>query len=613
MTLTSDTKHGCYEISHQLGKGRMVEASISRPNVASTKSDLHLIHRPAAFLAILFNLTFLLSCAQSEVTVSTSDAPASSQSFENGVVVSVDPIASDIGSEVLRAGGNAVDAAVATGFALAVTHPGVGNIGGGGFMMVRLAETEEVHAIDYREKAPAASTPAMFLGNDDEVDPEKAGVGYLVIGVPGTVRGFWEANQRFGTLEWAELLDPAIALARDGFVVDEYLSNSLKAQERDMDVFPEFGRAYRREDGSFYEPGERMFLPDLAWTLEQVRDQEPDGFYKGEVARRLVEDLQANGGIITLEDLAEYTAPVREPVHATYRGYDVYGMPPPSSGGTTLVQMLNVLERYDFTGSQRRDPATIHLLTEAMRIAFYNRAKYLGDSDFVDVDVSRLTSKEFVEPFQAQIDLESATASSVLGADIITRGEGTQTTHFSVVDARGNMVANTYTLEGGYGAKVVARGTGFLLNNEMRDFNLNPGETDTNGMIGTRPNLIAGGKRMLSSMSPTLVLRDGSPFLATGSPGGRTIINTVLQVIVNVIDFRMDVQAAVDEPRIHHQWMPDRVDMEESLETIEAAMQDRGHTTRIRNRQGDAHSILVLDGELYAGVDQRVRGGAAGY
>ena len=564
------------------------------------------------FLPVVSLGFLLISCASPEVIVST-DGGEASESFQNGLVVSVDPIASEVGLEILRTGGNAVDAAIATGFALAVTHPSAGNIGGGGFMMVRLADTGAVHAVDYRERAPAASTPTMFLGSNGEVDREKSGVGYLVIGVPGTVRGFWEASQRFGTMEWADLVEPALTLARDGFVVDAYLSESLKGQGSNMDRFPEFGLAYRKNDGSHFEPGETMILPDLAWTLEQVRDNGADGFYRGEVAERLVADLQANGGILTLDDLAEYTAPVREPIHGTYRGYDVYGMPPPSSGGTTVVQILNVLENYDLGGGERRSAETIHLLVEAMRIGYYNRAKYLGDTDYVDVDLSRLTSKEFVEPFHSRIDLEAAMASIELGADIVTRGEGPETTHFSVVDGAGNMVANTYTIEESYGSRVVAKGTGFLLNNEMHDFNLNPGVTGTNGMIGTPPNLIAPGKRMLSSMSPTLVLREGRPFLMTGSPGGRTIINTVLQVIVNAIDFGMDVQAAVDEPRIHHQWMPDRVNLEDALGALQADIERRGHTTGLVRHQGDAHSIMVVDGLFYAGVDRRQRGGVAGY
>ncbi len=563
-------------------------------------------------LPCLLSVALLISCAPTESSTA-SNTVSTPTSYDNGLVVSVDPIASNVGREILELGGNAVDAAVATGFALAVTHPSAGNLGGGGFMMVRMAETGEVHAVDYRETAPAASTPTMFLDDEGEVDREKSGVGYLVIGVPGTVRGFWEAMERFGALDWKTVVEPAVALARDGFVVDEFLSGSLERQEENMSRFPEFGLAYKKPDGSFYEPGERMVLPDLAWTLEQIRDHGPDGFYKGEVAKRLIDDLGSHGGIMTMEDLATYTSPVRRPIHGTYRSYDIYGMPPASSGGTTLVQMLNTLEHYEMGGWNRRDAKTIHLLAETMKIGFYNRAKHLGDTDFVEVDLDALTAKAFVDEFQARIDLDQAMPSSDLGEDIITRGEGTETTHFSVVDGAGNMVANTYTIEQGYGSKVVAKGTGFLLNNEMHDFNMHPGVTDMNGRIGTPPNLIAPNKRMLSSMSPTLVLRDGEPFLATGSPGGRTIINTVLQIIVNVIDFGMEVQQAVDEPRIHHQWLPDRVNMEQTLESIEAAMQDRGHTTRMVRSQGDAHSILVRDGRMYPGVDTRARGGAAGY
>ena len=567
---------------------------------------------PRLILLCLLSVTLSISCAPTESnTIPDNTAP--SDSYENGLVVSDDPIASGIGRQILEQGGNAVDAAVATGFALAVTFPFAGNLGGGGFMMVRMADTGEVHAVDYREKAPAASTPTMFLDDEGEVDREKSGVGYLVVGVPGTVRGFWEAMERFGNLDWETVIAPAVALARDGFIVDEVLSGSLERQVENMARFPEFGLAYKKPDGSFYEPGDRMILPDLAWTLEQIRDLGPDGFYKGEVAERLIEDLRAHGGIMTLEDLANYTAPVRQPIHGTYRGYDIYGMPPASSGGTTLVQMLNLLEHYDLAGWGRRDAQTIHLLAETMKIGFYNRAKHLGDTDFVDVDLDALTAKAFVDEFAARIDMERAMPSRALGEDIITRGEGIETTHFSVVDGAGNMVANTYTLEQGYGSKVVAKGTGFLLNNEMHDFNMNPGVTDMNGRIGTPPNLIAPDKRMLSSMSPALILRNGEAFLATGSPGGRTIINTVLQIIVNVIDFGMDVQQAVDEPRIHHQWLPDRVNMEQALESIEAAMAERGHTTRMASGQGAAHSILVRSGRLYPGVDSRRRGRAAGY
>ncbi len=533
--------------------------------------------------------------------------------FPNGLVVSVDPIASQVGMEILKKGGNAVDAAVATGFALAVTHPSAGNLGGGGFMLIYLASKGGVvTSIDYREKAPVKSTPDMFLTNG-EVDLKKEDIGYLVIGVPGTARGFWEASKRHGKLEWKTLVEPAIKLARDGFVVDEVLAQSLKGQRRVMEEYKEFGRVYRKPDGAPYEPGDVMKLPDLAWTLEQIRDKGADGFYRGDVAKKLVAGVQAGGGIITLKDLESYDAKVRTPVRGTYRGYEIVGMPPPSSGGTTSIQILNVLEGYDLAGMKRRDPTTIHLLTEAMRIGFYNRAKYLGDADFVKVDVPKLISKNFVKPFREKIDLAHATKSRTLGADIITRGEGTETTHFSVVDADGNAVANTFTLEESYGGRVIAPGTGFLLNNEMHDFNVNPGVTDTKGLIGTKPNLIEPGKRMLSSMTPTIVLKDGKPFLVTGSPGGRTIINTVLQVIVNVLDFKMDIQAAVDEPRIHHQWMPDTITLERDLADLKPALEAIGHNIRVGGEQGDSHSILIKDGIKYPGVDHRIRGGAAGY
>jgi gamma-glutamyltranspeptidase / glutathione hydrolase len=528
--------------------------------------------------------------------------------------VSVDPIASNVGLEILKKGGNAVDAAVAVGLALAVTHPGAGNLGGGGFMMIYLAEKGgQVAAIDYREKAPAASAPKMFLDSRGEVDPVKSGVGHLVIGVPGSVRGFWEASRRFGKLDWKTLVDPAVRLARDGFVVDEVLSKSLKSQERMMGQYPEFGRVYRKADQSFYEPGETMKLPDLAGTLLAIETKGADGFYKGEVAKKLVDGLHAGGGIITLGDLANYEAKVRTPVRGTYRGYEIVGMPPSSSGGVTLIQMLNLLEDFDLSAMPRRDPKTIQLLAETMRIGFYNRAKYLGDTDFVQVDLPKLTSKEFVKPFRNRINLDHATSSKELGADIITRGESSDTTHFSVVDAKGNAVANTFTLEALYGSRVIAPGTGFLLNNEMHDFNMNPGVTDTKGLIGTTPNLIQPGKRMLSAMTPVIVLKDGKPFLVTGSPGGRTIINTVLQIVVNVIDFHMDMQAAVDEPRIHHQWMPDIIQAERPLELLVPTLQTMGNQVRIQNSQGDAHSILIKDGMKFPGVDHRNRGGAAGY
>jgi gamma-glutamyltranspeptidase/glutathione hydrolase len=524
----------------------------------------------------------------------------------------VDPIASNAGVEILKKGGNAIDAAVATAFALAVTWPAAGNLGGGGFMLIHLANGEAA-AIDYRERAPEKATPRMFLNARGEVDPDKSGVGYLVIGVPGTVKGLWEASRRYGKLDWKTLVEPAVKLARDGFVVDEVLARSLQIQASAMGRFPEFGRVFRKADGAYYQAGETLRQPDLALTLKLIQDNGPNGFYRGEVAKKLINDVQANGGIITLKDLAGYEAKVRIPLRGTYRGYEIVGMPPSSSGGTTVIQMLNILEAYDLGSMKRRDASTIHLLAETMRIGFYTRAKYLGDTDFVKVDLPKLTSKSFADTLRANVNTQRATSSLLLGKDIITRQEGTSTTHFSVVDAEGNAVANTYTLEDLYGSRVIAKGTGFLLNNEMHDFNMNPGITNTGGLIGTSPNLIQPGKRMLSSMSPTIVLKDNKPVLVTGSPGGRTIINTVLQVIVNLIDFKMDAQAAVDEPRIHHQWLPDVIALERPLEPITPYLSAMGNRTRLVSAQGDSHSILIKDGKKYTGVDHRTRGGAAGY
>jgi gamma-glutamyltranspeptidase/glutathione hydrolase len=533
-------------------------------------------------------------------------------SYPNAAVVSVDPIASNAGVEILEKGGNAIDAAVATAFALAVTWPAAGNLGGGGFMLIHL-KNGEAAAIDYREKAPEKATPRMFLNVRGEVDPEKSGVGYLVIGVPGTVKGLWEASRRYGKLDWKTLVEPAVKLAGEGFVIDEVLARSLQSQASAMGRFPEFGRIFRKPDGTYYQAGETLRQPDLARTLKLIHDNGPNGFYRGEVAKKLVDDVQANGGIITLKDLASYEAKVRTPLRGTYRGYEIVGMPPSSSGGTTVIQMLNILEAYDLGSMKRRDASTIHLLAETMRIGFYTRAKYVGDTDFVKVDVPKLTSKSFADTLRANVNTQHATSSLLLGKDIITRQEGTSTTHFSVVDAEGNAVANTYTLEDLYGSRVIPKGTGFLLNNEMHDFNMNPGITDTRGLVGTSPNVIQPGKRMLSSMSPTIVLKDNKPVLVTGSPGGRTIINTVLQVIVNVIDFKMDVQAAVDEPRIHHQWLPDVIALERPLEPITPYLNAMGDRTRVVSTQGDSHSILIKDGKKYAGVDHRTRGGAAGY
>jgi gamma-glutamyltranspeptidase/glutathione hydrolase len=529
-----------------------------------------------------------------------------------GLVVSVDPHASQIGADVLHRGGNAVDAAVATAFALAVVHPEAGNVGGGGFLLAHSAKSGETFVVDYRETAPNLATPEMFLRADGSLDEEKAAIGWLTVGVPGTVHGLWTAHRRAGRLEWRELVDPAVRLALDGFVVDDVLARSLAGQVRDFKRFGEPARVFFPK-GRPPRAGERLALPDLAATLTRIRDHGPAGFYDGPTALALDAAMREAGGLVRKEDLAEYRAKAREPVRGTYRGFEIASVGPPSSGGVLLIEMLNILEGYDLRKEGPGAATTLHWMAEAMRRAYYDRAKHLGDADFVDVPVDRLTSKEYAAQVRRGIG-ERAGSSAELGRDVLIRPEGESTTHFSVIDEEGNVVSNTYTLEGSYGAKVMAPGTGFLLNNEMHDFNTTPGLTDAQGRIGTPPNAIAPGKRMLSSQTPSIVLREGRPILVLGSPGGRTIPNTVLQVVVNVIDFGMTVQEAVDAPRMHHQWMPDVVVLEKRFGPEAArGLEALGHAVTFGERQGDCHAIWVdpATGEAAPGVDRRIRGAAA--
>jgi gamma-glutamyltranspeptidase / glutathione hydrolase len=475
----------------------------------------------------------------------------------NGMVVSQNFIASQAGVEVLEDGGTAVDAAVATAFALAVTYPQAGNIGGGGFLLHRPAEGEPA-AYDFREAAPAGATPTMFL-KDGAYDPELHHRSHVSVGVPGTVAGLHLAWKEAGRLEWKRLLAPAIALAREGFVVTDRLARSLREALPAMRSHPASLEQFSH-DGAPYVIGDLLRQPDLARTLKRIAEDGPAGFYEGETARLIEREMEANGGRITREDLAAYRAKRREPIRGTYRGYEVLGMPPPSSGGVSLVEMLNVLEGYDLGKPPLEwgGAAAVHRIAEAMRRAYADRARFLGDPDFnPDMPLQRLTSKDYAARLRRTIRPESASASSPESFEWPT--EGTQTTQVSVVDRDRNAVSLTYTLEDSYGSKVVVPGAGFLLNNEMGDFNAGPGLTDDSGLIGTDPNLAAPGKRMLSSMSPTILARDGRPFMVLGSPGGRKIINAVLLTILNAVDFGMNVQEAVDAPRYHHQWLPDRI------------------------------------------------------
>jgi gamma-glutamyltranspeptidase/glutathione hydrolase len=536
------------------------------------------------------------------------DRPAAAVEAKHGMVVAVSPPAADVGLRILQQGGNAVDAAVATAFAEAVTWPAAGNIGGGGFMLVYPPIGDPV-VVDYREKAPAAATPTMLQTRD-------ASFAHKTVGVPGSVAGLATAHQKYGKLEWKQVVAPAIELAEKGVKVDRALAASMNSAIRSAPEGAEIRRVYGKQPGKErWQTGDTLVLPDLAWTLRQIAEHGPDGFYKGPVAEKIAAEMKAGGGLITKEDLAAYRAKLRKPIHGTYRGYDVYGPPPPSSGGICLVEMLNILESFDLTKHNRWSPETMHLMIEAMRRAYLDRARYLGDGDFVAIP-AKLTSKEYARELAAGISLSKATPSETLSKDIVLAQEGTNTTHFSVIDKDGMAVSNTYTLENSFGSRIVVRGAGFLLNNEMTDFNTKPGVTDRKGSIGTDANLIAPGKRMLSSQTPVIVARNGKVVLVTGSPGSRTIINTVLCIVVNVLDYGMNIRAAVDAPRLHHQWLPDSAQIEELANHPELAVGLRKLGHRLNSaRQGDAHSICVdpKTGLYYGAEDKRIDGKAAGY
>ena len=533
-----------------------------------------------------------------------------------GMVVSAYPDASRAGAEVLRAGGNAVDAAIATGLALAVTHPTAGNIGGGGFMVVRFRDGTST-VMDFREKAPLKAHPEMFVGEDGEYSSQIHHRSHLAVGVPGTVAGFALAHEKYGAAAWGDLVEPAVALARDGFEVSDRLAGSLAGR---LDAFQDYPATHAQfsKDGEPYQAGETLVQADLAATLERIRDQGRDGFYTGETARLVAEEMVRGGGWITEEDLARYEAREREPVRGTYRGYDIISMAPPSSGGTAVVEMLNLLEGFDVAAMGPGSPATAHHLIEAMRRAFRDRAMFLADPDFADVPVERLTSKAYADEIRATIQAEAASVSNPGDLAGEPGWESAETTHYSVVDGNGMAVSVTYTLEGGYGSYITVPGAGFLLNNEMGDFNGRPGLTNERGLIGTEPNLARPEQRMLSSMSPTILARDGELVAVIGSPGGRTIINTVLQIVVNVVDFEQSPEAAVASKRLHHQWLPDVARLEEGYmsEADAAALAAMGHELTWGRGQGIAHCIFVDggSGSLTGVPDPRDSDGtAAGY
>lgn len=531
----------------------------------------------------------------------------------HGMVVSSHRLASDAGVTVLKAGGNAVDAAVATGLALAVTHPSAGNIGGGGFMIV-FPKSGEVTTFDFREKAPLAASARMFLSPEGRLDPDANHEGYKVIGVPGTVAGFDLALKRFGTRPWSDLAAPAVKLAEEGFALSPAMAGEFERRRSDWTKCPPAAKIFLKPDGTAWQKGESWRQPELAATLRRIAEAGRAGFYGGETARLIAADMKAHGGLITEADLTAYEAKERAPIRGNYRGYDVFSMPPPSSGGVALVEMLNMLESRDFKPLGHNSTPYLHLLAETMRRAYADRARFIGDPDFnATMPLAKLTSKKYAARLARSIRPDAASTSDP--ATFNDSYESAETTHYSVVDAGGNAVVVTYTLEYSYGSRLVADGLGFLYNNEMGDFNPQPGRTDAGGIIGTPPNIISPGKRMLSSMTPTVLAKDGHPWLLIGSPGGRTIINTVLQVVLNTVDFDMDIASAIAAGRIHHQWLPDELKMERSAATpaVVQALEKMGHTVRTGGSQGAVMGIMIerKTGLRLGAADPRDPDGAA--
>ena len=530
----------------------------------------------------------------------------------DGMVASRDYLASRIGAEVLARGGNAVDAAIATGFALAVVAPIAGNIGGGGFMLVHWAETGETFAFDYREMAPPGATRDMFLDENGDVDSDRAQFSHLSAAVPGSVAGLWLAHQELGSLPWEDLVTPAMKLARDGFVVDFDIADRLIEQQDRLSKDPSSVRYFFKDGGKPYEPGDLLVQADLGRTLEKIAEQGPDGFYKGEVAKLIAAEMAANGGLIDEASLAAYKPEIKTAIEGSYRGYDILAMPPPSSGGVHVLQMLNILENFPVAELGAGTADNIHLLAEVCKLAFADRSEHLGDPDFHDVPIAWLTSKDYARELADGIDMQRARPSVDIRPGVPAIVEGPDTTHISVMDASGNVVSNTTTLNFSYGSGLSVDGAGFLLNNQMDDFVSKPGVPNGYGLVGGKANAIEPGKRPLSSMTPVIVLEDGKPVLATGSPGGSRIITAVLQMLVNVLDHGMNIADAASVPRMHHQWSPDTLELESGFSLdVYRELERRGHTMESSETSGNLHSVAYRDGRFRGWSDARRPGGIA--
>lgn len=534
----------------------------------------------------------------------------------HGMAVTGNKVATMEALKVLQEGGNAIDAAVTAGFVMAVTLPRAGNIGGGGFMLIYSAKEGKVIAIDYREKAPLKASHDMFIGKEGEVDTKLSRFSHLSAGVPGTVAGFALALEKYGTIPLKEALKPAINYAKKGFIVSESLAKDIKRAKKRLKKWPATAEIFFRKDGSYYEAGDIFVQKDLAETLTRIANNGVKGFYEGPVAHLIVKEMEKGRGIISQEDLASYEPQIREPVKGNYRGYEIFSMPPPSSGGTHLIQIMNILEGYNLTGWGHNSAESIHHMAEAMKFAYADRSRYLGDPDFYSIPIKALLSNRYANNIKKKIESKKAISGREIAPGDLIPYESNETTHYTIADKAGNVVSNTYTINFSFGSGIVVSGAGFLLNNEMDDFSAKPGVPNAYGLIGGEANKIEPNKRMLSSMAPTIVLKGGKPFLATGSPGGSRIITTTLQVILNVIDHHMNIQEAVNAPRIHHQWLPDELRIERGIspDTLKL-LEDKGHDVVIKESMGAASSIVIDNekGIFYGAADPRKEGLAAGY
>jgi len=591
--------------------------------------EKQIIKQPSLKLVILFTSLYALFTISSATTQEVDTTGSSAYGYpskerfhpvkgENGMVAAIEPLAARAGRDILAQGGNAVDAAVATGFALAVTHPEAGNIGGGGFMMISLPELDEVIALDYRETAPAAAYRDMLLDENDEYDPDRAIYSYLGTGVPGSVMGMTEALKKYGSLSLKRVMAPAIRLAEDGYILNYAKEKSFETEIDDLKRDPSTAEFFLKKDGTTYKMGERLKQPVLARTLTIIAEQGAKGFYEGEIADLIVEEMKSNRGLITHEDLKNYKMIERNPIKGTFRGHAIYTMPPASSGGIHLVQMLNVLEGFDLKSMGHNSADYIAALVEAMRRAYADRSEYLGDPAFTDVPVEELIDKNYAKKLRASINLSQASLSTDINPGLEAPYESPQTTHYSVMDKNGGAVSVTTTINLAYGGGGSVDGAGFFLNNEMDDFSAKPGTPNAFGLIGGVANQIEPGKRPLSSMTPTIVQKDDEVVLVTGSPGGSTIITIVMQMVLNIIEFNMNIAEASVAPRVHHQWLPDVVMTESgvSRDTLDI-LRDRKFIlpeTPVSFTLGRTNSITHHDGVFYGFSDLRgLEQGIAGY